>query len=144
MNAEKDYYAILGVLPSIEAGALAAVYRALLKKYHPDVYAGDKQDADRISKQINEAFDVVGNPRRRSEYDKRRSRRQRQSDDYEGESSKAEGNRDTDEGLRISWAYIVRYYPEAEQCRLNLAILSASRTPSASTADYVLYAAIAS
>ena len=48
MPQPKDYYAVLGVLPSIEQTALTAVYRALLKKYHPDVYRGIKEDADRI------------------------------------------------------------------------------------------------
>ena len=43
MDTEKDYYAVLGVLPSIDDIALTAVYRALLKKYHPDVSNGSKK-----------------------------------------------------------------------------------------------------
>jgi curved DNA-binding protein CbpA len=46
MNTEKDYYSILGVAPSIDDVALAAVYRALLKKYHPDVFIGSKAEAE--------------------------------------------------------------------------------------------------
>ncbi|MFT7572358.1 MAG: curved DNA-binding protein CbpA, partial [Paracoccaceae bacterium] len=41
-STPEDYYAVLGVLPSIEQTALAAVYKALIRKYHPDVYSGDK------------------------------------------------------------------------------------------------------
>jgi len=44
MKIEKDYYAIIGVLPSIDDAALTAVCRALLKKYHPDVNKGQNQD----------------------------------------------------------------------------------------------------
>ena len=50
MDTEKDYFAILGVLPSIDDVALAAVYRALLKKYHPDVFKGSKADARKANK----------------------------------------------------------------------------------------------
>ena len=40
MNIDKDYYAILGVLPSAEEIVIKAAYRALSKRYHPDVYTG--------------------------------------------------------------------------------------------------------
>ena len=57
MDSEKDYYAALGVLPSIDDVALAAVYRALLKKYHPDVSGEPKAEAEKRSKEINEAYE---------------------------------------------------------------------------------------
>ena len=60
MDASKDYYAVLGVLPSIEPAAIRAVYLALLKKYHPDVYKGTKEEAVRRTKEFNEAYDVLG------------------------------------------------------------------------------------
>ena len=46
----KDYYAVFGVLPSIEQSALKAVYAALMKKYHPDVATMPKQEADTQSR----------------------------------------------------------------------------------------------
>jgi preprotein translocase subunit Sec63 len=61
MDTEKDYYAILGVLPSIDDVALAAVYRALLKKYHPDVFPGSKADAEAQTREIIQAYEVIGN-----------------------------------------------------------------------------------
>lgn len=64
-----DYYALLGVLPSIDGAALSAVYRALMKKYHPDVFSGSKDEAVRISKQLNEAYSVLGDLAKRAEYD---------------------------------------------------------------------------
>jgi curved DNA-binding protein CbpA len=74
MEAEKDYYSMLGVLPSIDDVALAAVYRALLKKYHPDVFSGSKTEAERRTKEIVEAYDILGNPSKRQAYDAERNR----------------------------------------------------------------------
>jgi curved DNA-binding protein CbpA len=56
----------LGVLPSIDGVALAAVYRALLKKYHPDVFSGSKAEAERRTKEIVEAYEILGNPSKRA------------------------------------------------------------------------------
>jgi curved DNA-binding protein CbpA len=80
---EPDYYAVLGVLPSVEQAALAAVYRALLKKYHPDVFEGSKAEAERITKELNEAYEVLGDPETRAQYDARRAASQGRSGDYE-------------------------------------------------------------
>ena len=44
MNINKDYYAILGVLPNAENVVIKAAYRALSKLYHPDVYSGKNAD----------------------------------------------------------------------------------------------------
>jgi len=67
LSDTKDYYAILGVLPSIEQAALSAVYKALIKKYHPDVYSGAKAESERISRQLNEAYEVLGDEKKRAE-----------------------------------------------------------------------------
>ena len=56
MAQDKDYYAVLGVLPSIDDVALKAVYQALLKKYHPDVFSGSQQEAERIT----ENYTILG------------------------------------------------------------------------------------
>jgi molecular chaperone DnaJ len=65
MDASKDYYAVLGVLPSIEPAAIRAVYLALLKKYHPDVYKGTKEEAVKRTKEFNEAYDVLSDEKKR-------------------------------------------------------------------------------
>ena len=75
MDAEKDYYSILGVVPSIDDVALTAVYRALVKKYHPDVFKGPKAEAERRTKEINEAYEVLGNGDSRRAYDNARKDR---------------------------------------------------------------------
>jgi hypothetical protein len=57
------------VPPSIDDAALAAVYRALLKTYHPDVFQGPKEEGERITREIIEAYNVLGNIHNRSAYD---------------------------------------------------------------------------
>lgn len=69
LSTPEDYYAVLGVLPSIEQTALAAVYNVLIRKYHPDVYSGDKMDGERMAKKLNAAYEVLGDGKKRAEYD---------------------------------------------------------------------------
>jgi hypothetical protein len=71
-NTGKDYYVTLGVLPSIDDVALAAVYRALLKKYHPDVFDGQKEEAERRTREVVEAYRMLGNSKSRLDYDNTR------------------------------------------------------------------------
>ena len=63
----KDYYAILQVSPSAEQEVIEAAYRRLARKYHPDVYSGP--DAAHRMRELNEAYEILGDPRRRAEYD---------------------------------------------------------------------------
>ena len=127
MDSDTDYYAILGVLPSIDQGALAAVYRALLKKHHPDLHAGDKENADRITRRIIEAYEVVGNADSRAEYDRLRQDRGEPSDDLDDDVGWSDdGPEMEDERLEAAWRYIETYYPEAERHREDLSELSSA------------------
>ena len=119
MDASKDYYAILGVLPSIEPTALKAVYLALVKKYHPDVYKGNNAGAERITKQLNEAYGVLGDEKKRAEYDSLRKNQSSQRGDFSQENT-SEGNDSYDNELEKDWKFVVEYYPEAEVQRLIL------------------------
>ena len=119
MDASKDYYAILGVLPSIEPTALKAVYLALVKKYHPDVYKGNIADAERITKQLNEAYGVLGDETKRAEYDALRKDQTSQQGDFSQENN-SDDNDGFDEELERDWKFVVEYYPEAEVQRLLL------------------------
>jgi len=87
LDASKDYYAVLGVLPSIEPTALRAVYLALVKKYHPDVYKGSKADAERITKELNEAYGVLGDQTKRAEYDLLKKNQTSQGGDFSQEDT---------------------------------------------------------
>lgn len=67
----KDYYKILGVDEKADAQELKAAYRRLARKYHPDV--SKEPDADERFKEIGEAFEVLKDPDKRSEYDQLRA-----------------------------------------------------------------------
>jgi curved DNA-binding protein len=64
----KDYYKILGVAKKATEKEIKAAYRKLARKHHPDVNQG-KKDAEARIKEINEAYDVLGDPEKRRRYD---------------------------------------------------------------------------
>ncbi len=68
MSGQVDHYKVLGLDPSAEDFLIVAAYRALVKKYHPDVYP-HADGAGRI-RQINAAYEVLGEPARRAAYDR--------------------------------------------------------------------------
>ncbi len=66
--ANKDYYKILGVDKNASADEIKSAYRKLAKKYHPDLNKDNPEAADKF-KEINEAYEVLGDEKKRSNYD---------------------------------------------------------------------------
>src|ERR1700674_5820276 len=64
----KDYYSTLGVAKSSTEKEIKQAYRKLARKHHPDVNPGDKS-AENTFKEINEAYEVLGDPEKRKQYD---------------------------------------------------------------------------
>jgi curved DNA-binding protein len=64
----KDYYATLGVNKSSTEKEIKQAFRKLARKHHPDVNPNDKT-AESKFKEINEAYEVLGDPQKRKKYD---------------------------------------------------------------------------
>ncbi len=64
----KDYYKVLGVSKSSSADDIKKAYRKLAKKHHPDLNKGNEKSAEKL-KEINEAYEVLGDEEKRKQYD---------------------------------------------------------------------------
>ena len=65
----KDYYQILGVPRNATKEQIKKAYRKLAMQHHPDRNPGKEKWANEKFKEINEAFSVLGDPQKRSQYD---------------------------------------------------------------------------
>ena len=72
MAESKDYYSILGVSKDATADDLKRAYRKLAKQYHPDAQhtEEDKKKAEAKFKEINEAYSVLSDENKRSQYER--------------------------------------------------------------------------
>lgn len=64
----KDYYKVLGVAKGASAEEIKKAFRKLALKYHPDRNKGDKEAEDKF-KEINEAYAVLSDPKKKQEFD---------------------------------------------------------------------------
>ena len=67
-EAKRDYYEVLGVSKDADDAAIKKAYRALAKKYHPDMNPGDKE-AEKKFKEASEAYAVLSDAEKRRQYD---------------------------------------------------------------------------
>lgn len=68
MAEKRDYYEVLGVGKNAGEDEIKKAYRKLAKQYHPDMNPGNKEAEARF-KEINEAYEVLSNPEKKSKYD---------------------------------------------------------------------------
>ena len=67
----KDYYGVLGVDPEATREELRKAYRKLARRYHPDV--SEEADAEARFKEVNEAWEILGDEEKRRTYDEMRA-----------------------------------------------------------------------
>jgi len=68
MAKKRDYYEVLGVSRNASQDDIKRAFKQLARKYHPDVNPGDKAAEEKF-KEINEAFQVLNDPKKKLQYD---------------------------------------------------------------------------
>lgn len=119
MDTNKDYYASLGVLPESEPEIIRAVYLALAKKYHPDS-AGNTDNVERM-KEINAAYEILNDFKKRTEYNAARSEQKYNMGEYEPDVDDDELVVDD---LQNDWNFAVDYRPELANILKEVASIS--------------------
>ena len=66
--ATRDYYSTLGLKPDSSAEEIKKIYRKLAMQYHPDRNGGNPESEERL-KEINEAYQILGDEGKRRRYD---------------------------------------------------------------------------
>ncbi len=70
MENKRDYYEVLGVSRNAGHEEIKSAYRKLAREHHPDLAAaGDKNEAEKRFKEINEAYQVLGEAEKKKMYD---------------------------------------------------------------------------
>ena len=66
----KNYYEILEVNPKASLEMIQKIYKYHIKKWHPDLYHGEKKiEAERKTKEFNEAYEILSSSTKRANYD---------------------------------------------------------------------------
>lgn len=68
MADKRDFYEVLGIQKGASDDEIKKAYRACVKKYHPDLHPDDKECEEKM-KEVNEAYDVLSDPDKKSRYD---------------------------------------------------------------------------
>ncbi len=67
---KRDYYEVLGVSRAADEETLKKAYRKLALKYHPDKNPDGGREAEERFKELNEAYQILCDPQRRTQYDR--------------------------------------------------------------------------
>lgn len=69
MAAKSDYYDILGISKGSSADEIKKAYKKQALEWHPDRHKDDKETAEKRFKEINEAYQILSDPQKKSAYD---------------------------------------------------------------------------
>jgi len=108
MHADRDCYAILGILPEAEDIVVRAAYRALAQRYHPDRCAASA-DAHARMCELNEAYAILSDPAQRRAYDAARAAQGPQQAEFAEVDDEPAPQPDP---FERDWRIATRYCPE--------------------------------
>ena len=86
----KDYYEILQVHPKASLDVIKKAYITLAKKYHPDTTELDAETAQKMMKDLNEAYSVLSDASRRAAYDQNLNNQRKSQGSSRNEEKKRE------------------------------------------------------
>ena len=103
------YYEILEVTETASDEVIKMAYKALVKKYHPDIFSGNPQFAEFKIKQINSAYEVLSDVNKRNQYDMqlKNSRNQYQRESYTDNTYNTTASSNRSKTKKFSIAYLV-------------------------------------
>ena len=64
-----NYYDVLGIDKNASQKEIKSSYKKLIKRYHPDLYPGNTKKAEIITRNLNEAYEVLSDPEKKAIYD---------------------------------------------------------------------------
>lgn len=110
MDVNKDYYAVLGVLPTAEDIVIRAAYKALVQRYHPDRFVGSLDEAYRRTVALNEAYAVLSDSAQRMAYDAARGGSTQSADWFFDDGG--EGAPQDNDPLERDWQIASNFYDD--------------------------------
>lgn len=99
---KKNYYQILELTQTATAEEIKKAYRRLSKKYHPDANPGNMQAQERFQ-EISEAYVVLGDEKKRKEYDVKLQEGSRQQGQAQKQKTGGQGNGRRPENQEFQW-----------------------------------------
>ena len=70
MSEQRDLYEVLGISKDASDADIKKAYRKLARKYHPDLNHDDPKTAEEKMKEVNAAYDILKDPKKRAQYDR--------------------------------------------------------------------------
>ena len=110
----KNYYEILGVPKNASYDEINAIYKALARIYHPDIYKGDKKHAQVKMQEINEAYGILKDDFRRKKYDEQldiSGFENEHGSNYEYDNFKNNEDIQYQELIKKDWEFAIKYHP---------------------------------
>lgn len=124
---DTDLYFVLGVLPDAEDVVIAAAYRALAKRYHPDQWKGDPSVAHQRMTELNKAYAILGDTKSRTEYDKTRSKSRQPDFTSDTDDDQSQAFTSALDEVEDRWKTACSIYPDLAEHRSRLARISTSQ-----------------
>lgn len=69
MSDKRDYYEVLGLQKGASEAEIKKAFKKMARKYHPDLHRDNPEEAEAKFKEVNEAYEVLGDEKKRAQYD---------------------------------------------------------------------------